>query len=474
MEKIEHFVYRIAFVMVVMILAMVVITGLFIQASYDYADFPYFEKITIEKIMAIIIVTVFLIAYMYIGKKLHWNLYAILILYFVVSVLYLYFVQLEPFSDMKFIYDIAINNMHDEIGYLSTYSNQIPITIYLWLITKIFGISIFVPKILNLIFNVVIFFFIYKLYVLCNGKTEDAKAIVWFSALLIPPILYENHIYNDVLFTMLTIIMVYMIMQGKYTRSMLVLLSGLSIIQYLIRPCGIIYIIAMIMYMILFQREWKKGILCAVIIVMGIVGINKANEKIFQTDTSQAYPIWSFIQMGINEEEFGFQDGTHSSDWTWKDCVDKYKEMGWERVTVTLVKKEVWMWSEGTYQAQRYGFGDAWAAYNHENFITKELRDVEGSQIRNILNIITKGQYYVYMVLALIGLLSLRKQQKYSLFLYVICGMTCFYLIWEMKSRYIYSLYPLFLLFAYFGWLEMKKWGENVICHLSQKDKLIS
>lgn len=73
---------------------------------------------------------------------------------------------------------------------------------------------------------------------------------------------------------------------------------------------------------------------------------------------------------------------------------------------------------------------------------------------------------YIYMVLALVGVWMTRKDENYSLFLYIICGVACFYLIWEMKSRYIYSLYPLFIIYTFGGIKYIfefvkKKIGDN-------------
>lgn len=462
MRRIENIFYKIALVMVICILVMIAIAGLFWQAGYDYADFPYFERTAIKHVCAVLGIIVLLILYMYMGKKFHWNLYLLTVLYVGVSLAYLFFVQLEPFSDMKMIYDSAAHNMRDETGYLSWSGTQIPSALYLWVVLKIFGNNIFVPKILNITFNIVTYFFIYKIYKLFSDDTDDVKAIIWFSAIFIPPGLYENHIYNDVLFTMLILIMFYLVMKKKYTKWMLVLLCGIGIVQCLFRLSGVVFVIAVAMYMILFQREWKKAILCSVIIFAGIIGAGRVNKVIFQADVSKEVPVWSYIQMGINEEEFGFQDGTHSTDWTWQDCVEKYKSMGWKKVTKVLAKKTVWMWTEGTYQAQRYAFGDATAVYTKENLLTHELRNLDGT-IRNSLNLIIKGQYYIYMLLALLGVLKLKSKREYSLLLYAVCGIACFYLIWEMKSRYIYSLYPVFMIFAYFGWREVIRKIKNRI-----------
>jgi len=429
----------------------VVISGVFIRSNYNFLDYPYFEFGMISNVLYIFLAAGILVAYMYLGKCIGWNMKVAMGLYVLVSVLYILTVPLMPYSDMKSVYDIAANGLVDETGYLSVYNNQIPITVYLYLLMCLFGKSVLVPKIFNIIFNTVILFFVYKIYVLLNGKEKSALAIIWMTSPFLPVIMYVNHIYNDILFTMITVILIYIVLNNNFSNPMMCVMCFLSVLQYVIRPSGIIYIIAIAMYMILKYGEWKKCIAYIVVVVAMIVGITKINSASFGVNSDAAYPVWSYIQMGINEEEFGFQDGTHSSEWTLDDCVEKYKEIGLVGVLKIFAKKELWMWSEGTYQAQRYGFGDSVAEYERENFITKDLRGIDNSNIRNMIERISKGQYYIYMLLAFIGMINLRKDTRYMILFYLICGFFFFYLIWEIKSRYIYSLYPVFMVFAYTG-----------------------
>lgn len=461
MDLIGKHINKIASFITILIFGTVVIVGLVIESNYDFADFPFFEKKTLINYISILLSFIMLYFYMYIGKKLSYNIYFALGVYSVVSIIYLYLVQLEPFSDMKMIFDISTNGMQDIDSYLSTYTNQIPIIGYLWLVTKIFGKKIIVPKILNLIFNILILIFIYKIYNLLHNKNK--KAIIWYSSILLPTILYENHIYNDVLFTLLTLIMVYFLLKHPYKKKDWCILYVVAILQYFIRPCGIIYILAAVMYMLFYLGEKKMGGLYLIIVLLSMIGITKLNTKIFQIDESKTYPIWSYIQMGINEEEFGFQDGTHAADWTLQDCMNKYKELGIKKVLKIFAKKEIWMWTEGTYQAQRYGFGGESAIYTKENIITNNLHKGNDSALRKIIEELMKSQYYVYSFFAFLGIIKLYKNREWSLFFYIICGISCFYLIWEMKSRYLYSIYPIILMISFYAWdfIFDKEMNEN-------------
>lgn len=449
--RIESIFHKISLIIVCCILSTITISGLFVQSTYNYYDYPFFEIISARKWIAITGVALLTSLYLYIGYKLKWNLITAALIHLTISIVYILTVQLEPFSDMSNVYNIAANGLTDDTGYLSTYNNQIPLTVYLWIIVSIFGKSIMVPKVCNIILNFIILLLIYKIVIELTNSSDTAKISVWLSAIWLSCILYINHIYNDILFTALTLAMVYIVVKGSYTKPEMIVLCALSVIQYLIRPCGILYIIAIAMYMIMKQKVWRRCLtLLAIAVSMIILTVN-INNRLFNVDKTKSFPVWSFIQMGINEEEFGFQDGTHSTEWTFGDCIDKYKNMGFMKVTKTLTKKELWMWTEGTYQAERYGFGGYESTFAHENRITDSIKDVDNSRLRMIIDFIMKAQYYIYMTLALAGVIITRSNRNYSLFNYCICGFACFYLIWEMKSRYIYSLYPLFIIYAVIG-----------------------
>lgn len=71
-----------------------------------------------------------------------------------------------------------------------------------------------------------------------------------------------------------------------------------------------------------------------------------------------------------------------------------------------------------------------------------------------------KGQYFVLIILSLIELIvkdkgEVRRNERDLLF-YLIIGLFCFYMIWEIKSRYIYCLYPIFIILSSNGIIKLK------------------
>ena len=57
-----------------------------------------------------------------------------------------------------------------------------------------------------------------------------------------------------------------------------------------------------------------------------------------------------------------------------------------------------------------------------------------------------------YMFFAVIGTLRAKKRNVFSVLFFTICGFFLFFLLWEIKSRYLYGLYPIFLILALYGW----------------------
>lgn len=452
-DRCEKIINGTAFTICVLLFGGVVLFSTLFSADYVPDDSPAFSGFSYDRIFYLILAAAILGLSLLTGKLCKWNIKVCFILYGMVSLVYIIAVPLEAFSDMKIVFDIAVNGFSDPEGYLSNYPNNIPLTIYTWVLTSLFGKSIVVLKLFNILFDVVVLCFLYRLSLI----SEDKK-MVWMAGPFIPVIIYQNHIYNDVLFTALTVVLLYAVLRKKQTAWSLVAAIILLVLQFAFRSTGIIYIIAIAMYMILYERKIRKCVIYLAVTAVLIVMLNTVNTRMIKPDPTLKFPVWSWVQMGINEEEFGFQDGTHSTEWTMEDVINKYEELGPYRVLKVMAKKTIWMWSEGTYQAERYGFGvgDAKYAVEEDNALIRSLRDVENSPVRRSLENLMKAQYYVYMVLALIGLIGIRKgpednRRKYAMLMYLIVGFFCFYLIWEIKSRYIYCLYPVVMMYASYG-----------------------
>lgn len=443
----------------IILFAIITIAMLFINSIYLYIDKPDFTINNIWNYVGILINIVFLIVIVminqYLKKKFLYNQYInkiIFFIYFIFEIAYLKLVPIIPFSDMKYVTDIALSNFTSQIEYLQANPNNLPITIIFNLIFRFTTYDVFVLKIVNIICNIITIYFAYKIYK--NIYRKESKLVIFLGVTSISVFLYVNNVYNDIIFTALTTIIIYLVTKEKQSKTDIIIISILSFMQFIIRPVGIIFIIAICMYFLLKKKNIKNvAIILGICMAFYVIYIPIENMLIPKSDEKKEYPIWSYIQMGINEEEFGFQDSSHSTEWTFEDVKKRITDLGPEKLIKLLCKKHCWLWTEGTYQVERYAFGiGEGEQYFYDTPITKLVYNSDTSQVRKALEYLMKGQYFVLIALSLINCIFRNENKnlkdKEDLLLYVIIGLFCFYTIWEMKSRYIYCLYPIFLIFA--------------------------
>ncbi|WP_405107190.1 hypothetical protein MHH28_26570 [Paenibacillus sp. FSL K6-1217] len=126
-------------------------------------------------------------------------------------------------------------------------------------------------------------------------------------------------------------------------------------------------------------------------------------------------------------------------------------------------KKLVWTWTEGTYQIERYGIGNEGASsiggrgsmvMGHYSYSTAASRLFEGASMyrSGLLWALYVQNFlmYVFILIRLIGGLRAKRFAETPLLL-VILGFIGFYLLWEIKARYLYPVYPLLLVLSYLG-----------------------
>jgi hypothetical protein len=187
--------------------------------------------------------------------------------------------------------------------------------------------------------------------------------------------------------------------------------------------------------------------------------------KISEPVGKNSIPVQMWIRIGMNEKKIGYWDDSSSyiiyirqggfdkakSAQIYTELIKKdIEKKGFKPILKVYIKKNAWLWTEGTYQAEYYGIG-SWG-YLYPTFATKivihnkELRD----SVRWILHAIN------LMMLGIIcaGLLrTINKRSVYPFILpaIVLLGFICFYTLWEIKPRYIYPVYPYMMLMFYYG-----------------------
>lgn len=458
------FLQKLSTFLVITLFSIVLVLEVVVQPEYDYADFPYFDHNSVAlfiSVFAVVVITGFI---MLIGNKLSWNSFMPLAFYLLVSVAVLLLVPMIPVSDQGTVYEIAANDYADPNEYMNYNSNVIPSIIYTHFVLSVLGKSIWAPKAVNVLCGFLSLVLMARIYGLISGKKEvssekddeffsvSERKMLWLGAIFLPVFLYNNHIYNEVPAVTLSLLTIYLVIKDNQPILFRAITVVVSCLQFVLRQSGIIIVIAATLYIFFYLKHKRYAIVYFVSIIAGYLLLVKCGEAVLGVDTSQSYPIWSFIKMGVNDTEFGFQDNTHAPDVTLRDCLDRYREYGLIKVLTIYLKKTYWVWGEGTFMAGRYGYGWLQNKYLYETFVTKAIFGIPEPKFRIITKIIMRAQYLFYMFLAVVGTVKARKNNRFSILFFIVCGFLCFYILWEIKSRYLYGVYPIFLIMAMYGW----------------------
>ncbi len=475
-NKLDIIIHKISIGFVIALFTVIVVGMLLCNSIYiNTTDTPSFVMNNIWNYLAIIInvlgIIVLILLNKFLKEKFPKNKYitiGIFVLYFIAEFIYIKLVPIKPFSDMQGIVNVASSCFKEGMEYIYLFPNNLPIAIIFFFLFKMYK-GIVIIKLANVICNIITIYFAYKTYK--NIYTNENKLVLLFGIFSIPAFLYVNHVYNDVIFVAITTIILYIITKEKLMRKDIIILAILSFIQFFIRQVGIILIIAEIMYLILKKHNYKAAlaivVTCTIFQTIYVTQIE--NRLIPESEKGKSCKVWSFIEVGLNEQKFGFQDGSYSPKWEAKDIVERIKSLGGKRLMTLLAKKEYWLWTEGTYQVQRYAFGNGLPdLFYYETPITLKVSNPETSKVRKAFDYIMEAQYFIFILLSLIDLLikdeeeikdKKDKKDKKDLLLYFIIGIFCFYIPMEIKSRYIYCLYPVFLIFAARGTMKL----QNII-----------
>lgn len=439
------------------------VVGLIIKAMYNFDDSPYFEFTTAYDVVAFVIVSglMFHIYKNRVWIQNHVNYKICFVLFAIISGLYIWQVPLSPFSDMRAVMEGAIDFakfdweglLSDE--YWNVFPGNIVLAVFWGIILIPFPKTMVTLKILNAVM-------LYIAIALTRELAREYKVkyynVVYILMLTFSPMFfYINMVYFDIPVLLLSLLSLYIYKKDKN----LVLSFAIIAIPCFLRQSGKIFLAAMVILYIYDNKDmWKNkgwikkiGILLVSFIIYTMIykGITGVVYDNFIKDNFKYYPSWNIYYMAINEEEFGFQDNNFSYDRTAQDVIDRVEEYGPVRLTKILAKKTFWLWTQGTYQAQRYAFGDDVAnvldKFEYETFMTKYLLN-DQQVVRKALNAFMRAQYYAMFGLMILTMWKKKNTERFRMFYYIIIATFLAMLIYELKSRYIFHLSPLMIIMA--------------------------
>ncbi|OOM78720.1 glycosyltransferase family 39 protein [Clostridium sp. BL-8] len=504
------FIKKTIYVILIFFMGLFIVSSFFVRAKYNsyvYGDRPILQRQNLG--IFILLITVIIILNIILYKlSLKLNKYrkkfvislTLLFSFFIQIIIIFLFTKL-PEADSKTVLSLALNMLYKNDyssfqhgGYLYMFPFNYSTVLYLKGLLSIFPNNYLVIKIFNIVFTLVTTFMIYLIYKEINHKSKDNDyGILIFAAAYIPSLLMSNYIYNDIIATTLLTTAIYFLIRfvkEKAFKDIIISSILLSIGNYF-RSIGVLILIAGVIYILLNTTEiGRKQVLkalCVLVLLFNIPNLIQnislqATGVVSESVSKNSAPIYMWLNMGMNKDTFGYWDNMKSytiyqrqgnydkeksTELFKSEISNKLSSMSFSDLVNLYYNKLIWTWTEGTYQIETYGIGNGASSnsrqriarentgYSYPTFATNLFKG--DSKYRSGLNwilYVTNFLMYCFIFTRLIS--SLRSKRYDEVFLnLVILGFIGFYILWEIKSRYLYPIYPLLIILSYMGFKDV-------------------
>ncbi|MCX7747417.1 MAG: glycosyltransferase family 39 protein [Clostridia bacterium] len=487
-------------------LVVLLVVSLFVRSLYNLA--LYDDKVIFggQNIILLVITLLFIFSLVYLVFRFSgWlarfkPLYVVSFVLIVSAAVKIAFVLLFPANlvhDQANVNTAALQFLSKDFSslqkgnYLYAFPNNLGFTLYLSFLYSIFPKVMLVPKIANILFSTLTCLLIYLVYGEFNKEKGYQYGVLILACLFLPAIMMNNFVYNDVVATFFFLLTVYLTVRFVNSSRYINLVGAGAALALgnFFRSLGPVFLVAIIIYFIVRKISIKNFVISVALMVCLMLLPNMLVSSYYESKGiinepigSNSMPSIMWVCMGMNEEFLGFWDWNDSySVYFDKAKLDKklsedlYKEKIKGKIekigTINLIKmyakKVFWMWTEGTYQTNYYGFGHHFVnGYSYSTPLTEMFQDK--SDDRDTVMWIVYVTNLLLLLLAAFYSLKIEKRGRENtvIFVLVLIGFTLFYTFWEIKSRYIFICYPYLIVFAGLGY---RKFKEDCIDKLLKK-----
>ena len=317
---IQIFAIVVVLILLTLGISAIVKTAYFNNTYNEYNEKIYYknDNIAINIFLTLIsIIVIYALYKIFFKIKNKYLLFAVILIYAVLSVIWVIVSKTPLRADQKVIQDIATQFIDGNLGtldpgqYLCYHPLQLGIIYFLEIIYRIFSsTNPIIFKMLNIIFSTIAMIYIYKIsYIIFkNDKVQKILLILLCGNFIM--IFFNVYVYGNIIGFMLGLIAIYYTL--KYTENKKVrylAISTISIVTAIALKSNYqIYLIGIIIILLLetFKKFDYKSIIAifAMIILMTVVnkGIIKFTEFRYGKEINEGIPMISYIQMGMAEK----------------------------------------------------------------------------------------------------------------------------------------------------------------------------
>ncbi|WNS41468.1 glycosyltransferase family 39 protein [Paenibacillus sp. MMS20-IR301] len=500
---------RILYIILACFLGLFMASSFFIRAKYNYA--VYGDTTVLENqqplLFIALIAAVLGVSLLLYRLCLKLNKYsrrivipAVLLFSAAIQLVIIFLFTRMPTDDSQTVLSLAWDMLYNKDyssfqsgGYLYMFPFNFSIVLYLKTLLLLFPDNYLVIKAFNILFSLVTTLMIYLLYKELNtrSRTPDYGVLI-FAATFVPALFMSNFIYNDVIATALLTSALYFAVKFIRRKSMKDILFAailLALGNYF-RSTGTIFLIAVVLCLLFNLRSLgvKKAVasIGITLLLFAIPGwtqnaLLQATGIVDESPSSNSAPVYMWLNMGINLETLGFWDNRESyniyqqdAGYNQAESVELFKASIRNKLSSASAgelagmyyKKLIWTWTEGTYQFERYGLGndgDSIRSGRSGFVMDRYIYSTSASKLFKGASTYRSGLIWIvyvqnflmygFILFRLVTGIRAGRFGETSLIL-VLLGFIGFYLLWEIKVRYLYPVYPLLIILSALGFKD--------------------
>lgn len=415
----------------------------------------------------------------------------ILTMYFAVQVLFIVMFPVNAYEDAAIVEGFAKEILHGKYSslgvgnYLGYYPNNIGITMFFTFLYGFLPNNLLTLRFCNVIFTTLSAWLIYKLYgEFFTESGNKACGVLLLAVCFLPALILDNLTYGDIISTSLCL--AGLLNAVRFVKSSLmkyaVYTSLFLMLGNFIRSVALLFLFAILLYWAfnssLFRSSiaWKRVLAGAVITILAfsmplkIFSFVGLKSGIIEEPVGlHSNPVWRWINIGFpSDSKLGYWDGGRNttifisrykcnpklaSRFFIYDLLNKYQNMGRINTLKCYIKKTFWIWTEGTYNVNFYGLSQELEPEKFKLYDTPLIRYAEPGDkvVRASIDWFLHAYNWVTLLLTAfyLGSCVIKKDFRLELLVYTLFFYLGFYFFWEVKSRYLFGLYPVFLMMSY-------------------------
>lgn len=446
-----------------------------------------FDNIIVNMVLLVIsILIIYIISKISKKVKPKYFLIGAIAIYLVISVVWILFSKTPLRADQKMVENVARNFIQGDFVdfnkgmYMDYHPLQTSIVVFIELIYRIAGnfANPIIIKMLNVIFQIIAFIYIYKITGLLF-KSETAQKIV--TILLLGCLIFTfwtTFVYGNIIGLMLGVIAIYYTLKYLEDKKLKYLIyTAITItLSVIIKSNYQIYMIGIIITLLL--DLFKKVDVKIIVTIMAILSIFVLSNKIIVKsmefrlghEISDGIPMISYIDMGLakpvdrasgwynakvdvekiyRENDYDNKKASISSKESLKN---RLKEMASEpkETLIFFADKIASTWIEPTYQTIWINEPAEMVKESPEYYMNNKIliSIYQGKLNKIIIKYLDIFQIIIYSFSAIYIITNLKKMtNREACMLIIFFGGVLFHIMWETKSMYAIPYY--ILLFPY-------------------------